>query len=89
MNKNERNIDRKILKRRALQKPEVENPETKLSANRIIIAFITNKNKPKVTTVAGSVKKISKGFTNMFNNDITIAKIKAAKKPEIKTPGNI
>lgn len=41
----------------------------------IIIAFITKINRPKVTIVAGNVKKINKGLTIMFSNAITAATI--------------
>ncbi len=68
-------IDSKMLKNNADQKPETAKPSTNLSANKIIQALITNKNKPKVTMVAGKVKKIKSGRTNIFNSDITTATI--------------
>jgi len=52
-----------------------ENPDTKLSAKRIINALITNKNSPKVTIVIGNVKMTSNGLTNTFNT----AKVRATK----------
>ena len=60
-------MDNKILNNNADKKLDTRNPPTKLAANKIITAFITNKNKPKVTMVAGKVKKIKSGLTNMFN----------------------
>lgn len=39
----------------------------------ITTALITNKKSPKVTKVAGSVKKISKGRTNIFSKAIITA----------------
>lgn len=38
---------------------------------------MTNKNKPKVNIVAGSVNKTNKGFKNAFNNPRTNANHKA------------
>lgn len=60
-----------------------------MSANKMMIALITNKNKPKVTIVAGNVKKIKIGFTNIFNNEITIATIMADVYPDTETLGKI
>ena len=64
-----------MLKSNAAQKPETAKPSTNLSANNMIQALITNKNKPKVTMVAGNVKKIKSGRTNMFSKEITTATI--------------
>ena len=58
-----------------------------MSANKIIIALITNRNKPNVTIVAGNVKKINKGFTTIFSNAITTATIIAEIYPDTDTPG--
>ena len=58
-----------------------------MSANKIIIALITNRNKPNVTIVAGNVKKINKGFTTIFSNAITTATIIAERYPDTDTPG--
>jgi hypothetical protein len=63
----------KILNSKAVKNPLTVKPSTKFPASIIIIALITNKNNPKETMVAGKVKKISSGRTNMFNNEITIA----------------
>lgn len=68
-----------MLKSKASKKSETTKPSTNLSANKMIIALITNKNNPKVTIVAGSVKKTKSGRTNIFNSDITIATIIAEK----------
>jgi hypothetical protein len=38
-----------------------------------IDALMTNKNSPMVKSVAGMVKRTSMGFTNLFNNVMTIA----------------
>ncbi len=68
-------MDSNILNSNAHQKLETAKPSTNLSANKIIQALITNKNNPKVTMVAGKVKKIKIGRTNIFNSDITTATI--------------
>ena len=68
-----------MLKNNAAKNPETAKPATNLSANKIIIAFTTKINKPKVTIVAGNVKKINKGLTTMFNSAITAATIIAEK----------
>ena len=68
-------MDSKILNNNAIQKPETAKPSTNLSAKIIITALITKINRPKVTIVAGNVKKINKGLTTMFNNAITTATI--------------
>ena len=52
-----------------------------------MIALITKRNKPKVTIVAGNVKKINKGFTTIFSNAITTATIIAERYPDTDTPG--
>ena len=52
---------------------ETPKPSINLSAKRIIKAFTTNKNNPKVRIVIGKVKIINIGFTNTFN----IARTKA------------
>lgn len=68
-------IDSKILNKKAQKNPLTAKPSTNLSANKIIHALITNRNKPKVTMVAGNVKKIKSGRTNIFSNEITTATI--------------
>lgn len=64
-----------MLNNKAIQNPETAKPSTNLSANNIIIAFITKIKSPKVTMVAGNVKKIKSGLTIIFNMAITIATI--------------
>lgn len=78
-----------ILKSNAHQKPSIFIPSIKLSANKITIAFIANKNKPSVTTVTGKVRKTKIGFTIASNKDNTTAKINAVKILSICTPDNI
>jgi hypothetical protein len=81
--------DSKILKSSAAKNPETTKPATSLSANKMMIALITKINKPKVTIVAGNVKKINKGLTTIFNKAITTATIIAEKYPDTVTPGKI
>ena len=67
--------DSKTLNNSAQKNPSTAKPSTNLSANKMIHALITNRNKPKVTMVAGNVKNIKSGRTNIFNNEITTATI--------------
>ena len=55
----------------------------------MIIALITNKNNPNVTKVAGSVKNIIKGLTNIFRIAIAKATHIADERFAISTPGKI
>ena len=71
-------MDKSILNSNAVQKPLTAKPSINLSASRTIQAFITNKNKPKVTTVIGMVSTIKIGLTTAFNTAKTKATIKAA-----------
>ncbi len=61
------------LNKRAHQNESTVNPLKKFEAIKIIQALITNKNKPKVISVAGSVKNINKGLKKAFNKPITNA----------------
>jgi hypothetical protein len=81
--------DSNTLKSSAEKNPETAKPATNLSANKMIIALITKINKPKVTKVAGNVKKINKGLTTAFNTAITNATIIAETAPDMVTPGKI
>lgn len=75
------------LKSMATQKPLTLNPETKVSAIKMIIAFITNRKSPKVRMVTGKVNRIRMGFTIKFNRARTMATIIAAPYPDMETPG--
>lgn len=55
----------------------------------MITALITNKNSPKVTIVAGRVKKINNGLTVILNNPKTTATHTAVEKLETSIPGTI
>ena len=68
-------MDNRMLNSMAIQTPSTENPLIRLSANRIINALTTSKNKPKVTMVIGNVRMMRIGFTKRFNIDNTTATI--------------
>jgi hypothetical protein len=74
-NKADLKIDNNMLNNNAVKKPETAKSSINLSANNIIMALITKRNKPKVTRVAGSVKKIKRGLTNIFSKEIIRATI--------------
>ena len=52
-----------MLAKNAVQKLEIVKPLTKAETNINTKALITSKNRPIVTTVNGSVKRMSKGLT--------------------------
>jgi len=81
--------DNNKLNNRAIQKPSTEKPVIKLFAIKMIKALITNKNKPKVTTVIGKVKITKIGLTKILSRPSTTATIMAAPKPETSTPGKM
>lgn len=75
-----------MLNNKADQKSATEKPSTNSLHNIIINALMTNKNSPKVKIVTGKVNKISKGFTNKFNNARTNATTIEVEKPSTETP---
>lgn len=79
-------IDNRMLKIKAVQKPFTPNPSINLSANRMINAFITKRNNPKVKMVTGSVKIIKIGLTNRLRIAKTKATIMAPRYPSTLTP---
>jgi transcription initiation factor TFIIIB Brf1 subunit/transcription initiation factor TFIIB len=81
--------DNKILNTNAEKKLVTTKPPTKLAASKIITAFITNKKRPNVTMVAGSVKNINSGLTNMFKIAIAKATQIAEDMFAIATPGKM
>lgn len=70
-----------MLKNSAVQNESTLNPPTIPSHNKMIKAFIANKNKPKVTIVIGRVKITKMGLINILSNPRTTATIKAVVKP--------
>jgi len=89
LNKADLNIDNSTLNNNAEKKLVTTNPPTKLAAIKMMIAFITKRNNPSVRIVAGSVKKISSGFTNIFKTAIANATQIAVDIVAISTPGKI
>lgn len=81
--------DNKILNTNAEKKLDTTKPPTKLAANKIITALITNKKSPNVTMVAGSVKNINNGLTNIFKIAIAKATHIAEDIFATATPGKI
>jgi hypothetical protein len=73
-------IDNIILKISAVRKESTLKPPTILSHNKIINALIINKNKPKVTSVIGSVRITNIGLTKILSRPKTIATNKAVAK---------
>ncbi len=63
-------------------------PSISLSANKIIIALMINRNKPKVITVTGSVNITNIGLTRRFKMLNTTATITAVIKPSTDTFGS-
>ena len=80
-------MDNNILKSTAHQKVFTANPAISSSANKMISALITTRNKPSVIKVTGKVRKIKIGLTKVFNNARTIATIIAVTYVSTLTPG--
>jgi hypothetical protein len=66
-------IDKTILKNKAVQKELTAKPPTIFEQRIIIKALITNKNNPKVTIVTGKVKNTKMGLINVLSNPKTTA----------------
>ena len=82
------NIDKRMLKRIAVQILDTPKPSINLSANNMINALTTNKNKPKVNIVIGKVKIIKIGFTKTFKTAKTKATINGVvRELSSETPG--
>lgn len=76
-----------ILKNIATQNVSTVNPPTILVHSKIIKAFTTNKNKPKVTIVKGKVSNTMIGLIKILSNPKTTATTIAVKGPATCTPG--
>ena len=79
-------IDSKILKSSAVQNDATAKPPTISEHNKMITAFITNKNNPSVSTVTGSVNNTIKGLIKRFSSPSTIATIIDVPNPATATP---
>jgi hypothetical protein len=73
-------IERIMLKIKAVQNESTLNPPTIFEHNKIMTALITNRNKPNENIVAGNVNRIKIGFTNRLSKPKTTATIKAVSK---------
>jgi hypothetical protein len=80
-------IDKIILKSIAVQKESTEKPPTILEQSKMMSAFTTKRNNPKVTIVTGKVKNTSNGFINVLSNPKTKATIIDVIKLETVIPG--
>ena len=69
------------------KKPATSKPGVIAPANQIVMALITNKNKPKDTIVKGKVKITKIGLTTAFTNPNIIAATIAATKLLTTNPG--
>lgn len=77
-----------MLNNKATPKPSTLNPLwSRLEAINIIDALITNKNKPKETTVIGRVRNTNRGFKKILSRIITKETIIASDIPLTDTPG--
>ena len=65
--------DNKILNKNAHQKPSTLKPSTNLLPSRMITALITNRKRPRVKIVIGSVSKTRMGFNKVLKMARTIA----------------
>ena|SRR3989338_6154398 len=81
--------ERTKLKMSAQRKPETAKPGTMASASIMSKAFITKIKRPRVSTVIGRVRIMSKGFTSALISPSTSANTRATKKLDTVTPGNI
>ena len=73
-------IERIILKIKAVQKELTLNPVTNCEHNKIITALITNKNNPNESIVTGNVNRTNIGFTIALSRPKTTATITAVLK---------
>lgn len=71
----------------AIKNPSTPKPLINASANKIITAFITNKNSPSVRMVTGKVSRTKIGFTIKLRIAKTTATIIAVTYPATVTPG--
>lgn len=86
--KKELMIDRIILNISAHQKPSTANPGTITPASIISRVSTTRVKSPIVRMFIGSVKNNTNGLINALIRPNTIATTRAARSPEIITPGN-
>ena len=75
-----------ILNQNAVENLSIVKPSINLSQTKIITALTTNKNKPKVTIVIGSVKNTKIGFKIAFKIPRNTATQKPVNKLSTVTP---
>tara|TARA_R110002020_G_scaffold458224_4_gene675534 strand:- start:473 stop:844 length:372 start_codon:yes stop_codon:yes gene_type:complete len=80
--------DSKRLKINAHQIFPTAKPSMRLSAKRMIKAFMISKKRPKVITVTGNVRITNIGFTSKFSILSTTATMTAVIKLSTDTLGN-
>ena len=78
-----------MLAKKAVQKLEIVKPLTTADTSIKTKALITSKNKPMVTTVRGSVNRISNGFTMALANPKSRAAINSEPPSAKRRPLNI
>lgn len=78
---------RMMLKKKAVQKPAISKPGTNQEASITISALMTRVKRPKVRILIGRVRNKTIGLMMMLTKASTTATTKAAKNPEISTPG--
>jgi hypothetical protein len=79
-------MDKIMLKSIAVQKVSTVKPPTILEQSKMMSAFTTKRNNPKVTTVTGNVKNTSNGLINVLSNPNTNATIIEVIKLETVMP---
>lgn len=76
-----------MLKINAVQNEFTLNPSTSVEHNKMINAFMTNKNNPNDSIVTGKVNSTKIGLINMFNKPKTTATMRAVVKSATLTLG--
>lgn len=67
----------------AMPKPDISKElPIRLSVSIKVIALMTNRNNPRLSTVTGNVRIINIGFTKTFNTERMKLAPKAAPKPD-------
>jgi len=77
------------LNSKAYQNPSILKPSIKYSADKMMQAFITNKNIPNVSMVTGKVNTIKSGLTVASKMASITATITEVKILSISIPGRI
>jgi hypothetical protein len=70
------------------QKPSILNPSTISPARIRIAALMTKRNSPRVKSVAGIVRRIRIGLTNLFKSVMTIELIITVREESTENPSS-